>query len=109
MSPNEEEYLDDFVVEYDIPLPADSRASLKYPWHRLDKVGATVFFTPSGEQDTTKKLKNRLTQSLSTYKSKHADFNSVCRVVLENERSGVRVWRIPTQTAPVKDGASKDS
>jgi hypothetical protein len=109
MSPNEEEYLDDFVVEYDIPLPADRRASLKYPWHRLDKVGATVFFAPDSEQDTTKKLKNRLEQSLRTYRSKHADFNSVCRVVLENERSGVRVWRIPTQTAPVKDGASKDS
>ena len=83
----------DFVIEQDIPLPDDIRgAQTKYPWSKL-AAGHSIF-CPLKEGDDAKRLKNRLSQSTRTFGRKQdPERHFVIRYRLENEISGVRVWR----------------
>ena len=63
-------------IEKGIPLPTDTRGDTKYPVFSNMEVGDSVFF-PLTEEDNPKRMKNRLAQATR----------------LENEISGVRVWR----------------
>jgi len=90
----------DLKLEKNVPLPLDIRSSTKWPWERFD-VDFSAFFRPGEEVDesgdtidTSKKLKNRIDQSLRTYSKKQTTSPSfISRIRLENEVSGVRVWR----------------
>ena len=89
-------------LDTDIPIPKDTRGTRgsRYPWP-IFKVGNSMFFTPDDDEDTSKRLKNRLDQSWRTHSKKQdPKWNVTSRISLEadlktkKERSGVRVWRI---------------
>jgi len=88
----------DFKPDMDVPLPTDTRNSTSYPWEKF-QVGASFFFQTDREDDTAKRLKNRLDQSTRTFaKKQQPPWKFTLRVKLEEvdkkEISGVRVWRI---------------
>ena len=60
------------------------------------KVYASKFFKPDDNpDDNAKKLKNRLDQSFRGFSKKQTpEWKFTARVKLENEVSGVRIWRI---------------
>ena len=89
-------------LDTDIPIPKDTRGTRgsRYPWP-IFKVGNSLFFTPDDDEDTPKRLKNRLDQSWRTHSKKQdPEWKFTSRIALEDdpktkkERSGVRVWRI---------------
>jgi hypothetical protein len=92
----------DFDV--DVPLPTDLRSTTKYPWDKFPpaKNGkqASMLFLPDDDGvDTSKRLKNRIDQSLRTFiAGKQPKWQFISRVRLEKsgnkEVSGVRVWRM---------------
>ena len=83
---------DDLVLDTDVPIPADTRTR-KYPWLRF-KPSNSLFFGIDDADDSVKRLKQRLDQSSRTFgKKQNPEWKFTARVVLENEVSGVRVWR----------------
>ena len=84
------------------PIPKDTRGTRgsRYPWP-IFEVGNSLFFTPDDDEDTSKRLKNRLDQSWRTHSKKQdPEWKFTSRISLENDpktkkqRSGVRVWRV---------------
>mgnify|MGYP003121177733 FL=1 len=98
---------DDISFDDDIPLPTDVRSSDKYPWAKFPppnpKTGQarSFAFTPDNDGiDTSKRLKNRIDQSLRTFiKGKEPTWRFISRVKLENDESVVRVWRLADENA----------
>jgi len=89
------------VLDTDIPIPKDTRGTRgsRYPWP-IFKAGDSLFFVPDDDEDTPKRLKNRLDQSWRTHSKKQdPEWQFVSRYSAETdpktkkERSGVRVWR----------------
>ena len=83
------------VLTKNVPVPEHVRRTT-YPWERFE-VGDSAFFEPdsTSEHDTAARLKNRLDQSARTFSNKQAPaWKFVMRVTLEEEKSGVRVWRL---------------
>ena len=89
------------VLDTDIPIPKDTRGSRgsRYPWP-IFKEGDSLFFVPDDDEDTPKRLKNRLDQSWRSHSKKQdPEWQFVSRFSAEvdpktkKERSGVRVWR----------------
>jgi len=80
------------IIDKGIPLPSDIRNELKYPFDKMS-IGDSIFFT-LGEGDNAQRMKNRLSQATRTYgKKQEPEQHFVIRYRLENEISGVRVWR----------------
>lgn len=82
-----------FVIDKNVPLPEDMRnRTSKYPWGALD-VGHSIFI-PMEEGDDSKRMKNRISQSCRNFgKKQQPEWKYALRYRLENEVSGVRVWR----------------
>ena len=83
------------VLTKNVPVPEHVRRTT-YPWERFE-VGDSAFFAPAStsEHDTAARLKTRLDQSARTFSNKQAPaWKFVMRVTLEEEKSGVRVWRL---------------
>tara|TARA_R100000935_G_scaffold58035_1_gene93636 strand:+ start:1679 stop:1936 length:258 start_codon:yes stop_codon:yes gene_type:complete len=79
-------------IDKGIALPTDIRNELKYPFDKMD-AGDSIFFPLDGE-DNANRMKNRLAQATRTYgKKQEPERHFVIRYRLENEVSGVRVWR----------------
>jgi len=80
------------LIQGNVPLPEDRRANVKYPFGKM-KVGDSFFITvPEG--DNADRLKNRLSQASRTFgKRQDPERKYILRTRLENEISGVRVWR----------------
>ena len=85
--------MEDFIIDKGIPLPDDMRGGRSlYPFDKLD-TGDSVFF-PLKEGDNAKRMKNRLSQASRTFgKKQEPERHFVLRYRLENEVSGVRIWR----------------
>lgn len=84
----------DIKLDKNVPLPTDVRNVAKYPWDKFE-VGNSYFFSVEEGEDTAKRLKNRLDQSTRTFaKKQEPEWKFTLRVRLENEESGVRVWRV---------------
>ena len=82
----------EFIIDKDIPFPEDTRSSAKYPFQHMD-VGDSLFL-PLKEGDNAKRMKNRLSQATRTYgKKQDPERHFIIRYRLENEISGVRIWR----------------
>ena len=80
------------IIDKGIPLPSDIRNELKYPFDKMS-IGDSIFFT-LGEGDNAQRMKNRLSQATRTYgKKQEPEQHFVIRYRLENEVSGVWVWR----------------
>ena len=89
-------------LDTDIPIPKDTRGTRgsRYPWP-IFKVGNSLFFTPDDDEDTPKRLKNRLDQSWRTHSKKQdpqwrftSRFSAEVDPKSKKELSGVRVWRM---------------
>ncbi len=82
-----------FKIDKDIPLPNDMRSRVsKYPWGMMD-VGDSLFL-PIEEGDDGKRMKNRIAQSCRNFgKKQKPEWKYTLRYRLENEVSGVRIWR----------------
>ena len=89
-------------LDTDIPISKDTRGTRgsRYPWP-IFEVGNSLFFTPDDDEDTPKRLKNRLDQSWRTHSKKQdPEWKFTSRMSVETdsktkkERSGVRVWRM---------------
>jgi|TARA_R110000772_G_scaffold245962_1_gene359578 hypothetical protein len=79
-------------IDKGIPLPTDIRNDLKYPFDKLE-VGDSIFF-PLSDEDNANRMKNRLAQATRTFGKKATpERHFVIRYRLEDEVSGVRVWR----------------
>mgnify|MGYP003144867046 FL=1 len=77
------------TIDIGIPLPEDRRANVKYPFGNME-VGDS-FFVQVAAGD---RLKNRLSQASRTFgKRQDPERKYILRTRLENEISGVRVWR----------------
>ena len=95
---------DDFELDYSHDNPTDIRGKTQVPREKFDapreekgkKVYASKFFIPDDTpDDNAKKLKNRLDQSFRGFSKKQTpEWKFTARVKLENEVSGVRIWRI---------------
>tara|TARA_R100000742_G_C4273256_1_gene92761 strand:- start:88 stop:348 length:261 start_codon:yes stop_codon:yes gene_type:complete len=84
--------MNEVKIDKGIPLPTDMRNELKYPFDKME-TGDSIFF-PLGEEDNAQRMKNRLSQATRTYgKKQEPEQHFVIRYRLENEVSGVRVWR----------------
>ena len=80
------------TIDIGIPLPEDRRANVKYPFGNIE-VGDS-FFVPVVAGDNGDRLKNRLSQASRTFgKRQDPERKYILRTRLENEISGVRVWR----------------
>tara|TARA_R110000744_G_scaffold202965_4_gene321874 strand:+ start:570 stop:833 length:264 start_codon:yes stop_codon:yes gene_type:complete len=85
--------MDTIQIEKGIPFPTDVRGDIKYPFFSEMGVGDSVFFTLEGN-DNANRMKNRLSQATRTYgKKQNPEQHFIVRYRLENEVSGVRVWR----------------
>ena len=85
--------MEDFIIDKGIPLPDDMRGGRAlYPFGKLD-TGDSIFF-PLKEGDNAKRMKNRLSQASRTFgKKQEPERHFVLRYRLEDEVSGVRIWR----------------
>ena len=83
----------DYIIDKGVPLPDDMRGGgTIYPFDQLE-VGDSIFI-PLKEGDNGQRLKNRLAQSTRTYgKKQDPEQHYIIRYRLENELSGVRIWR----------------
>ena len=85
--------MDTIQIEKGIPFPTDVRGDIKYAFFSEMGVGDSVFFTLEGN-DNANRMKNRLSQATRTYgKKQNPEQHFIVRYRLENEVSGVRVWR----------------
>ena len=90
---------EDIKLDSDVPIPSDTRNTMRYPWPKF-KVNNSLFFSPDSGEDNAKRLKNRLDQSTRTFAAKQTPpWKFVLRVRLEKDKngkdqSGVRVWRV---------------
>ena len=81
------------IIEKGIPFPTDIRGGMRYPIFSEMEVGDSLFF-PLEEGDNANRMKNRLAQATRTYGKKQTpEQHFLIRYRLENEVSGVRVWR----------------
>jgi|TARA_R100001530_G_scaffold954_2_gene1669 hypothetical protein len=88
----------DFKVDAGIPIPTDFRSTeLKYPFETMG-VGDSFFIQPEYEDETVKRLANRLAQARQTYQKRRArqgeEVKFTQRIRTENGVSGYRVWRV---------------
>ena len=82
----------EFIIDKNVPFPEDTRSSAKYPFQHMD-VGDSLFL-PLKEGDNAKRMKNRLSQATRTYGKKQTpERHFILRYRLEDEISGVRIWR----------------
>ncbi len=80
------------IIESGIPLPEDQRSQTSYPFAKM-KVGDSIFF-PLRADDNAQRMKNRLAQASRGFgKKQEPEWKFVIRYRLENEISGVRIWR----------------
>ena len=82
-----------YDIEKGVPLPEDMRGGgTRYPFDQME-TGDSIFFSLD-EGDNAKRLKNRLSQASRTFgKKQDPEWHFVLRFRLENELSGVRIWR----------------
>ena len=82
----------EFIIDKNVPFPEDTRSSAKYPFQHMD-VGDSLFL-PLKEGDNAKRMKNRLSQATRTFGKKQTpERHFILRYRLEDEISGVRIWR----------------
>jgi|TARA_R110000787_G_scaffold247634_1_gene353175 hypothetical protein len=84
--------MQDPIIESGIPLPEDQRSQTAYPFAKMN-VGDSIFFILS-PSDNAQRMKNRLAQASRGFgKKQEPEWKFVIRYRLEDEISGVRVWR----------------
>tara|TARA_B100000963_G_C22550048_1_gene636341 strand:- start:695 stop:1018 length:324 start_codon:yes stop_codon:yes gene_type:complete len=86
---------EDTVIKIDVgvPLPLDIRGRSKYPFDKME-VNDSIFIELT-EGITEKVLLNRLSQATRNYgKKQEPEKHFILRIRVENEISGVRIWRI---------------
>jgi len=79
-------------IDVGVPLPLDVRTGSKYPFDKME-VNDSIFVVLI-EGDTGRLLLNRLSQATRNYgKKQEPEQHFILRIRVENEISGVRIWR----------------
>jgi len=80
------------LIEKGVPLPEDLRSQTSYPFAKME-VGDSIFY-PLIPSDNAQRMKNRLAQASRGFgKKQDPEWKFVIRYRLEDEVSGVRIWR----------------
>ncbi len=80
------------LIEKGVPLPEDLRSQTSYPFAKME-VGDSIFY-PLSPSDNSQRMKNRLAQASRGFgKKQDPEWKFVIRYRLEDEVSGVRIWR----------------
>tara|TARA_R110000751_G_C13566348_1_gene458064 strand:+ start:74 stop:412 length:339 start_codon:yes stop_codon:yes gene_type:complete len=80
------------TIDVGVPLPQDTRTGSRYPFDKME-INDSIFVALK-VGDNGQRLKNRLSQATRTYgKKQEPEQHFILRVRLENEISGVRIWR----------------
>tara|TARA_R100001086_G_scaffold236180_1_gene159522 strand:- start:218 stop:493 length:276 start_codon:yes stop_codon:yes gene_type:complete len=88
----------DFKLTSNIPVPTDFRSTeLKYPFEDM-KVGDSFFIAPEYEDETVKRLSNRIAQARQSYQKRCIkqgnEVRFTQRMWVEEEVAGCRIWRV---------------
>ena len=88
----------DFKLDSGIAIPTDFRSTeLKYPFEDM-RVGESFFVAPEYEDETVKRLGNRMAQARQAYRKRKArqgdEVLFTQRMWTEGEVAGYRVWRV---------------
>ena len=88
----------EYKISRAVPIPTDFRSTeLKYPFDEM-LVGDSFFIAPEYEDETVKRLGNRLAQARQAYQKRKARLNVEVqftqRLWTEDETAGYRVWRV---------------
>ena len=80
------------LIEKGVPLPEHLRSQTSYPFAKME-VGDSSFY-PLSPSDNSQRMKNRLAQASRGFgKKQDPEWKFVIRYRLEDEVSGVRIWR----------------
>jgi hypothetical protein len=87
-----------FKLDSGIAIPTDFRTTeLKYPFEDM-RVGESFFVAPEYEDETVKRLGNRMAQARQAYRKRKAKQGDEVRFTqrqwTEDEVAGYRVWRV---------------
>jgi hypothetical protein len=92
-----------YKIERTVPVPTDFRTTdRKYPFEEME-VGDSFFITPEYEDETIKRLSNRMAQARQAYQRRGMKQNTPVQFTQriwtdeETEETGVRIWRIPLE------------
>ena len=88
----------DFELEDNIPIPPDfHEGSRKYPFVDM-KVGQSFFIAPEYEDETVKRLGNRIAQARQAFQKKMAKLETPVqftqRIDTKDDIVGYRIWRV---------------
>ena len=89
---------EDFVIDSGIAIPEDYHVSIrKYPFAEMD-IGNSFFVGPTYEEETQKKISNRVAQARQTYQKRSArqgdEVVYTQRMWTDAGVLGIRVWRV---------------
>jgi len=90
--------MSDYEISKAVPIPTDFRSTeLKYPFDEM-LVGDSFFIIPEYEDETVKRLGNRIAQARQAYQKRKArlgvEVQFTQRLWTEDETAGYRVWRV---------------
>jgi len=92
-----------YKIEKTVPVPTDFRTTdRKYPFEEME-IGDSFFIAPEYEDETVKRLSNRMAQARQAYQRRGIKQNQPVqftqRVWTDEEtgEAGIRVWRVPIE------------
>tara|TARA_R100000656_G_scaffold32072_1_gene27844 strand:- start:711 stop:989 length:279 start_codon:yes stop_codon:yes gene_type:complete len=88
----------DFIIDSGIAVPEDYHVSVrKYPFEEMD-IGDSFFVGPTYEEETQKKIGNRVAQARQTYQKRCVrqgdEVLFTQRMWKDADILGIRVWRV---------------
>jgi hypothetical protein len=93
----------EYKIEKTVPIPTDFRThDRKYPFEDM-AVGDSFFSVPEYEDETVKRLSNRIAQARQSYQRRGIKQNNPVqftqRIWVDEEtgKTGIRVWRVPLE------------
>ena len=82
--------------EYEIPTDFRTTES-RYPFENME-VGQSFFIIPEYEEETLKRLSNRIAQARQAFQKRKArmgeEVQFTQRLRTENDETGYRIWRV---------------
>ena len=93
----------EYKIENTVPIPTDFRThDRKYPFEDME-IGESFFIAPEYEDETVKRLSNRIAQARQAYQRRcmkqQAPVQFTQRIWTDDETGevGIRVWRVPIE------------
>jgi hypothetical protein len=90
-----------YELDKSVPIPTDYRSTdIKYPFDEME-IGDSFFIVPEYEDETVKRVGNRVAQARQSYQKRMArqgtEVKFTQRQWVEEDIAGLRVWRVPAE------------